>query len=401
MKTRVTIILTLIIITALSCKKDNHESVNRLRLVDYKRIDTKSIRQSNDMINIFSLYSPRIQEIKAEIKYNIDIYRVTYKTKYKGKTITASGLVSVPQTDDKLPVLSFQNFTNTLYSEAPSKSPDNIVYQSMTTIASMGYVVAIADYPGFGISEYIDHPYMLKDETTPSVIDMLYAVEEIINEQKQHINNNLYLIGYSQGAWATINALQFLETQTDHFNVKCTATGGGPYNLNIMLDYIMNNDEYSEPYYIANMFNAYANNYNSSFNLNTIFRSPYNKKIPSLFDGYHTGDQINRDLSVKVKELFTKDFLEISNKDEYIKEYLTKNSIESWNTSSLIKLYHGKDDTSIPQDMMFDAAQTLSEDNTANSSVATITLDGESHNSAMLPMIIDAIIWFNNTKHNS
>lgn len=401
MKTKVTIILLFLLAVLISCKKDNQESANRLKLVDYKKIDSKSIQQSCDMINIFSLYSSKINDIKSEIKYNIDIYKVTYKTTYHGKTITASGLISVPQTDEEVPVLSFQNFTNTLYSEAPSKSPNNIVYQSMTTIASMGYVVAIADYPGFGTSEYIKHPYMLKNETTPSVIDMLYAAEEIVKEQKKHINNNLYLIGYSQGAWATINTLQYLETQTDHFKVKCTAAGGGPYNLNIMLDYIMSNNEYSEPYYIANLLNTYTNNYNHNFNLNTIFRSPYNRKVPSLFDGYHSGNQINRDLSTDVKSLFTDSFYKKNYKDSYIKKYLTRNSIEDWELHSAIKLYHGTEDINIPLKMMFDAEHTLKKSSSDNSSVATVILEGESHNSAMLPMIIDAILWFNSTKHNS
>ena len=46
-------------------------------------------------------------------------------------------------------------------------------------IASMGYVVVIPDYPGFGESADIPHPYLIKEPTVRSVVDMLFAVREM------------------------------------------------------------------------------------------------------------------------------------------------------------------------------------------------------------------------------
>ena len=40
-----------------------------------------------------------------------------------------------------------------------------LTYQLVEIIASLGYVVVIADYPGFGESSQIPHPYLIKEPT--------------------------------------------------------------------------------------------------------------------------------------------------------------------------------------------------------------------------------------------
>jgi len=91
----------------------------------------------------------------------------------KGNVINASGLICVPVTPGDYPVLSFQNGTNTVNADAPSEFPADYNYQLVEIIASLGYIVVIADYPGFGESAQIPHPYLVAEPTVRSLVDML------------------------------------------------------------------------------------------------------------------------------------------------------------------------------------------------------------------------------------
>jgi dienelactone hydrolase len=80
-------------------------------------------------------------------------------------------------------------------------------------MASNGYIVCIPDYTGFGASEDIMHPYYHKASSNSAVIDMLHALGEmarktdILPSQSGHY----YLMGYSQGGWATLAAMEEIE----------------------------------------------------------------------------------------------------------------------------------------------------------------------------------------------
>ena len=61
----------------------------------------------------------------------------------------------------------------------PSEFAINYSYQLVEIIASMGYVVVIPDYPGFGASFPMPHPYLIAEPTVTSIVDMFYAVKEL------------------------------------------------------------------------------------------------------------------------------------------------------------------------------------------------------------------------------
>ncbi|HDJ34282.1 MAG TPA: phospholipase, partial [Bacteroidetes bacterium] len=106
-----------------------------------------------------------------------------------------------------------QNGTNTLLDNAPSTNPNYELYQLLQSVASMGYVVVIADYIGFGASEQIFHPYLHRESTVQCLVDMLRAVDEFWEDVSTEITplNSYYLIGYSQGGWSTLALLSALE----------------------------------------------------------------------------------------------------------------------------------------------------------------------------------------------
>src|SRR5688572_2018463 len=61
--------------------------------------------------------------LRNELQYDVEIYKVTYRTLYKDEEITASGLVILPETTSSVGMVSFQHGTITAQSEAPTNLP--------------------------------------------------------------------------------------------------------------------------------------------------------------------------------------------------------------------------------------------------------------------------------------
>ncbi len=203
----------------------------------------------NGLLDIASASVPEISNIKPLVTTDVNVYKIVYKTTVNGNQINASGLICVPVTSGEYPVLSFQNGTNTVNADAPSNNPANFSYQLVEFIASMGYVVLIPDYPGFGESSQIPHPYLIKEPTVRSLVDMLYTTKEIGSKEFPGITfkNEYYLLGYSQGGWATLALDKAIEQDyNSDFNLKGTSCGAGPYNILQLLEGIINQPDYPD-----------------------------------------------------------------------------------------------------------------------------------------------------------
>ena len=216
-----------------SCKKEDHAPtyayyVSKQFAVQY------TAAYLNSMIDIVSGALPDIASLKPLIKSDIKVFKIVYKTTVNGDQINASGLIIVPVTTGNYPVLSFQNGTNTLNASSPSESPLDYNYQLVELVASMGYVVVFADYPCFGESAQIPHPYLIKEPTVRSLVDLLYTAKEMVSQEFPGLtlNDDYYLLGYSQGGWATLALHKALELDySSDFNLKGSTCGAGPYNI--------------------------------------------------------------------------------------------------------------------------------------------------------------------------
>ena len=261
---------------------------------------------------LVSASNPEVLEIKPLIVNDITVYKIVYKTTVNNQEINASGLVCVPATPGDYPVLSFQNGTNTVNANAPSEIPADYSYQMIELIASLGYIVVISDYPGFGASSSIPHPYLVKEPTVRSLVDNLYAVKELASSELPGINliNEYYLLGYSQGGWATLALHKALETDySEDFDLIGSACGAGPYNIYLLMQGMINVTTYPMPVYLGYIVNAYTA-YNQFTNpVTDIFNEPYASRISSLYTGLLTSSEINDQLTTSIPDLINPDFL--------------------------------------------------------------------------------------------
>ena len=227
------LIAVLLSLTINSCKKDYE--VEYEYFVSKDHVFSFSKTAVDGIISGLEDYYPDLNGIKPYITSGIDVYKVIYNTTVGVEKITASGLVCTPDADGDYPVLSFQHGTITDNSTAPSENPVELNNQLVELIASMGFIVVIPDYPGFGESAQIPHPYLIKEPTVQSVVDMLRAVKETTSHSEfegKGIKDEYYLFGYSQGGWATLATHKALELDYhDEFDLAGSFCGAGPYNI--------------------------------------------------------------------------------------------------------------------------------------------------------------------------
>lgn len=383
-----------------SCKKD--DGPDNLYFVSKELSASYSKDYINKMVNNASISIPEFNLLKTLVVSDINVYRIVYKTTIKGQTISASGLVCVPVTPGDYPVLSFQNGTNTVYAQAPSESVSDLSYQLVEIIASMGYIVVIADYPGFGKSTQLVHPYLVAEPTVRSLVDMLFAVKELGKSELPGIviKNEYYLIGYSQGGWATLELHKSLELDySNDFNLKGSACGAGPYNIFLLLEGMISLTTYPMPSYLGYVLNSYSY-YNQITNpITDIFKEPYAARVNTLYTGLLSLDQINSQLTNSVNGLFTSDFLSgFSNSARYasLRDALNKNSITPWHSYKPLMFIHGGKDTHVNYSVTENIYSGMIQAGTSPDLCKKVIFPGVDHGDGVVPFMIQGLLFLRN-----
>jgi len=340
------------------------------------------------------------------VQSGVNVYKITYKTTFEGEELVASGLIAVPAAAGQYPVLSFQNGTNVLYREAPSKNfafnpndPENttVVLESM---ASLGFVVVISDYPGFGSSEAVFHPYLEKENTLPSLTDMIKGASELMakDEIEAKLNGDLFLAGYSQGGWSTMQLLKEIDQHPmTGFELKAASCGAGPYSLSQMNTIVLSKDTYPMPYYFAYLLQAYELHGLITNPLSDMFADSYASAIPGLFDFETSGGEINAALTEDISALFKADYISGYNTDSQyasVKSALAENSITAWNLSTPTMLFHGDADVYVPIEISDGFIDDFRAIGVGENMISLTTLAGADHSGGVLPFGLKTVAWF-------
>jgi pimeloyl-ACP methyl ester carboxylesterase len=397
------LIIVFVLLFIASCKKEDQSKsysyyVSKQLSVEYNKA------YINSLLDLQSATFPELASIKPLVTSDISVYKIIYKTTVNGEKIDASGLICVPKTPGSYPVLSFQNGTNTVDASCPSNSPLSPTYQMIELIASMGYVVVIADYPGFGESAQITHPYLITEPTVRSLVDLLYSAKEMVAPEFPGISlkNEYYLLGYSQGGWATFALHKALEQNySGDFNLKGSSCGAGAYDIMKLLLVMVNKSTYPVPAYLADIVHAYTA-YNQFTNPATdIFNEPYASLIPSLFNGSLSLDQIDTQLTTSIAGLLTPDFLSgfaVSAKYSTIRDALNKNSISAWHTSIPVLFVHGGSDTQVDPSSTENMYSAMIQAGTSTDIAKKLIVPGVDHSDGAIPCMLKGILFLNNLK---
>lgn len=331
----------------------------------------------------------------TEFKYDVELYKVEYRTTYKGDDITASGLIALPKTMDEVAMISFHHGTITLQEDAPSdfsaSDPYSILYG---ILSSSGFIGVIPDYIGFGASSTKLHPYYVEELTASAILDMLEAAKELALDKKVKFNTKLFLAGYSEGGYATMAAHKAIEEmKPEGFDLVASFAGAGGYDLKGMQEYLFKLTTYDDPYYLAYIIRSYQLTYDFPSALTDFFKEPYAGRIPGLFDGQKAAEEIDAMLTNTIGDLIQEKILSTIDADPayaYLVNTFNENSLLDWTPKERLYLYHGQDDTTVPFENSEDTYQTLVANGGSPDAITFIPLEG-THSSAVTPYIIDFI----------
>lgn len=367
-------------------------------LVDKQLVESYPLAIIKTLVGLASVEYSQLAAMNDDFNSGVEVYKIIYNTTFNGEKKQASGLVCIPTSSGDYPILSYHNGTNTLHSKAPSVNPNDDLFRILEVMASTGFIVSLPDYLGFGEADDMFHPYLHKESTVNSVADMLYAVEEMVESMNGiTFNKDLYLSGYSQGGWTTLQLQKELETTIDHnFNLKAGACGAGPYSLISINEYVTGISEYGQPYFLGYLFNSFLN-LGMTTSIDDVFQAPYAEKIPDMYDGTMSGSEINNELTTTVSGLFTADYLanwQTDAKYTSVTNMLESNSVSAYNTNIPTMILHGTEDALVPKLVSDELYQDFMSLGVSPDLVHYEILEGETHTSGIIPSGLTSIQWF-------
>jgi pimeloyl-ACP methyl ester carboxylesterase len=326
------------------------------------------------------------------LKYGVDVYVVTYKTKYKGEEIIASGLAGIPKNTTDLSILSLHHGTITQFADAPSATT-TFGQQALfcAAFSSLGLITIMPDFIGFGESKSILHPYYVEELSASAVIDNLKAVKELAGLKKVTLNKDVLLAGYSEGGYVTMAAHKSLEQNPlNDFNLLASFPAAGGYDIKEMQEYVFDLETFNDPYYLAYLVYAYQTTYSWTQPLSDYFNQPYATSIPGLFNGLRSGSQINAQLTTNVEDLLSANVRTTIDQNPLYSNFVTAlndNSLTDWTPSKPMYMYHGTADETVPYSNSVAVYNQLIANGASPNTVTLTSIPGGTHGSAFIPYV--------------
>jgi hypothetical protein len=358
-------------------------------LIDYEEMGVYTAGEINQILLLAGV------EHDFELNFSVRAVSAVYQTSdAQGNLLRASGAIMVPLTDNPLPLLSINHGTVVDRSGVASESPLNSVEGVVGLVAaSLGYLTAVPDYIGYGVSQEM-HPYCHGKSLAISIIDMIRSTIHLSEKEAITISNNLFLSGYSEGGYATLATQKEIEEYySSEFNLAAVAPMAGPYDFAGVVDTILNQDTYPTPAYIAFVLTAYNKIYGWE-RLTDIFNAPYAARMPDLFDGTKTFGEINNQLPQTIKALVNPQFISdyLNGNEPEIYQAIQENTLLDWSAKTPIRFFHGDADEDVPYSNAVTTFNNLKE--LTSEEIDLITIAGGTHASSGIPCIIGMIDWF-------
>lgn len=316
------------------------------QLLSYELIATYSLDQIDSIY-----FANGIPGIILPSAYGVEAYKVQYSTlDADSLPVLASGALFVPVGPVcQSPLVSYQHGTILQKEDVPSRLAGGEVIIGLS-MAADGAVLCMPDYLGLGDSPGL-HPYVHAETEARAVADLLVAALSICEELAITLNNQLFLIGYSQGGHATMAAHQMIqEHYSSYFTVTASAPMSGPYDLSgVQAAVISQGGTYPNPGYLPYLLLSYNEVYHMYDSVSDFLLEPYATILPPLFDGLHSMSEVNAVMPAVPNDIIVPAVLDSFNNDpEYkLHKYLQLNDTYHWLPQAPIRMYFCEGDNDV------------------------------------------------------
>ncbi len=218
----------------------------------------------------------------------------------------------------------------------------------MSLMASTGFVVAMPDYIGYGASGTLEHPYEHRVSLAAACNDMLLATLEFLETKEIE---EIYLMGYSEGGYATLSTQQLIESQ-NNISLKAVFPAAGAYNKTAFTKTILQKDEdlkFIDTYlWVLDVYNRMYSSLNHPWS--AYVNAPYDQMLASL--SVLNGETIStvlletKMLEQNPQKLFKEEFINgiVEGTDTAFLEVLADNDLLNWTPRAPLYMYHGTED---------------------------------------------------------
>jgi len=292
------------------------------------------------------------QSVPITPTHPVHAFKVLYRTlDPQGEIILASGALMLPQDlGDPLPWMSYQHGTIVLKDDVPSRG-ENLEYLIGLVYASHGYIATEPDYIGLGDSPGL-HPYMHAETEAMSGIDLLRAVQGTLPDWGIDWDGRLFLSGYSQGGHSTMAMHRMIQDElAGEFTVTASCPMAGPHDVSgTMSDLMLADAPANSPYYLPYVIFSYQSAYGLYDDVHSVFKEPYATTLPPLFDGMHSGGQIDAAMPAIPREILQDDLLAelLTDPEHPFRLALEANDTYLWTPQSRLRMYHCGMDSTVP-----------------------------------------------------
>jgi len=241
------------------------------------------------------------------VNFEVDVHRVIYDTPDVDGTTptTASGLIFIPTGDTcQMPLMAYLHGTK-LKKNSTFYYLNGEWFLGVLT-ATTGYVMCLPDYLGLGASPGI-HPYQHAQSEATASVDILRSARIICAEEQRQLNDQLFLVGYSQGGHSVMATHRMIQEElSNEFTVTASAPGSGPYDMSgAQLDMVASFDPYSEPGYLPYLIQSYQHVYGNLYDsIQQIYIPPYDQTLLPLLDGNSNMGDLNAAMPSVPRNIF-------------------------------------------------------------------------------------------------
>jgi pimeloyl-ACP methyl ester carboxylesterase len=294
------------------------------------------------------------QSIQSFIAHDVDLYRVVYNTvDGDGRPIEASGAILVPKGVNEPGLISLQHATIFSNDEAPSVDVGISVAARKAIFASAGYITFLPDYLGYGITENLLHPYQQESTLASASYDMLQAGLEFVQSKNLTTTSQpVNLMGYSEGAYATLALARLIETTNSGIELGLLSMGAPIFDLSGTMDYIIEN--ITDPMECVACYAYFLYTYHQIYDLprplSDYFNAPYDQIIgDGLFSGENSSAEVTSQLPENGADLFTESFIQryLNGDESALTAAVAANNI-LFVPAAPVLLVHGDDDGVAP-----------------------------------------------------
>lgn len=359
-----------------------------VRLISADKMSKPTVANVKSLISSSGLDFPITQ-----MQYDVQIWKITYETLYKGSNIVASGMAYIPLGDgEEFSYLAFAHTTIAANNQAPSElSMADIQTFLYAAMASTGLITVVPDLIGFGSSKEIMHPYYVEEMSSLVVFDELRAVRELLKQEEISSDGELYLSGYSGGGYVTMATQKYIEEHDlEYFDLKASFQAVGGYEMKGVRDFFFDQEVYEPPYFMAYIAESYRTYYDyDTAWAQQIFNEPYAQRIINIFDGLSDGSRINSQLNDTLAVLISPEFLSDPDNEKFseISQLFDQNSLLDWIPEISIYLYHGDADITVPYQNTVDTYDAFLASGSPPEIITLTTFEGADHYTGFVPYL--------------